>query len=853
MKARYNELLVEHSPYILFAFDGSLRLVQCTRRCAELLDFNDTAKMLGRHFEELFDGVFGHEWVQRALSHREEALRSGRRVQYRDKLPLVPEERTMVAHITLSPIDVPPLASGFTLGVEDVSEFYLLQEKAEAAAASKSVFLASMSHEIRTPMNAIKGLSELLLMTSLTNTQRDYVRNIVSSSNSLLHIVNDVLDFSKIDANHLEILPGEYNLMSVLGEVVSVISMRAAEKDLLLLVDVDPHIPRRLRGDDMRLKQVLLNVLSNAVKYTREGHVMLTVRSEPGANKSVVLRFSVRDTGQGIRQADLPLLFDAFSRLDQNANRAIMGTGLGLAITKRLLTLMGGNISAESAYGHGSTFFFHLPQEVADNDPLAAVAGPENKKILLLDTGLRGQCACELLASLSLPFVWCQSEEELARVPHEEFTHCIYHDATAGAWLTRWRRKFGQCRFFALKDMRDAMSRTGIGETVLFSPLRVDALAEAIDKDGETAAGGNENTPQFSAPGATALIVDDNDINLLVGAELLGSYGLQVKTATGGQEAIDMCRDARFDIIFMDHMMPGMDGIEAARLLRAQEGPNRGTPIIALTANVVNDMRQRYLQSGMNDLVSKPVSLEEFSRALLQWLPEALILQAPPPSVPEEEKCGVSVQGLDLVALLDDFGMYASDVLREIGGDVNVYVARLDSASRALGSITKTLHAQEAAEDWGNFSGGAAVLASLLHDIGARDCAGRARTLERSARDSNAAYIHPEFKSLMRNMYMLEKKLDVLVPIIQGRHHSELRLNDRESIRQALLDLGDALMSGDGPRALALVDILATISYDHELDLGVMEVKEAVEAGDMDAAWATHADVLHKAGAAYVK
>ena len=508
------------------------------------------------------------------------------------------------------------------------AELTKVKERAEAAALSKGNFLANMSHEIRTPMNAIKGLSELLMLTDLSRSQQNYVSNIIGSSNSLLKIINDVLDFSKIDAGRMEMLESPYELTGLFAELVSTLNVRCREKDLILVTDIDPNLPGRLKGDDVRIKQVLSNLLSNAIKYTRKGSVVLSLRGErlPEADgrRDIRLIFSVRDTGIGIRQEDMDELFEAFSRADLQKNRAIIGTGLGLAITKRLVQAMGGEVSLSSVYGEGSDFSFWVQQEVVDETAIAQVRDPGSLRALVLGGGLRSDYEMKMLAALLVPAVRCPDEADLESALADGCTHCIYHEDESLEIVRRNRGKFPEgCCLVAVRDIR-CTSEESCGEhRVVFEPMLVTNLAHALDREAETGTAASEaSAARVRTRGVCALLVDDNEINLMVGGEILSSYDIRADSAASGMEALLKCSETKYDIIFMDQMMPEMDGIETTQRIRGEDGLNARTPIVALTANVMNDVRDTLIGSGMDDFIGKPIEIPELNRILRKWLPE---------------------------------------------------------------------------------------------------------------------------------------------------------------------------------------------------------------------------------------
>jgi Signal transduction histidine kinase len=514
---------------------------------------------------------------------------------------------------------------------QSITELYKMVEKekinAEAGSREKADFLANMSHEMRTPMIAVCGMSELLLQGNLSPLEEEYVTTIQNSAQNLLSMVNDILDFSKIEANKMQLEEAPYNVEELVSDVANIINVRLGEKDIAFLVDIAPDIPAELIGDEARLRQILINLLNNAVKFTEKGMIRLRMTCSVDENAVFWLKMDISDTGIGISREDQKKIFTQFTQVDADHSRRLEGTGLGLVISQRLANRMNGTISVESELGKGSTFTVVVEQKVKRRRELGFAPDPDGYVAYICEPdSYYAENLEKIIEGIGVAVIHVGDIAVWDYYNADRFGAVLFFDYASGiAGVNSFAPKIKRMRLVALAG-RNTFVDNGVKENILIMrrPILTGQIASLIRGDaseGIRRTGRNEN--HLFIPDARILVVDDNYVNLRVTAGLLNVYKPRVEMVSDGREAFDLLmRDPHFDMIFMDHMMPGWDGIETVRHIRSLDGDYyRQVPIIALSANVGEAARELFLSCGMNDFVEKPMSTETLAAVIRKYIP----------------------------------------------------------------------------------------------------------------------------------------------------------------------------------------------------------------------------------------
>jgi len=553
---------------------------------------------------------------------------------------------------------------GYSMLLVDNTEHYELmeqieaeKERAEEANRAKSQFMSNMSHEIRTPMNAIVGMTDILLRQELSTQNKEYIKNIKSSGNALLTIINDILDFSKIEAGKMDIIEDDYQPMSVVNDLSMIFLNRIGEKNVELIYDIAPELPDKLHGDALRIRQVIINLMNNAIKFTEEGYVKLTVRVTSVDVDTVELLYMIEDTGEGIKEEDLARLFKNYQQVDKVKNHYREGTGLGLSLSKQMVELMGGTISVSSEYGKGSTFSFTLPQKVCSSKKAASVKEESVKNTVVCGkfiNPLIEEQYQKLVTTFGLKTVQFEnvySKEAHATIVFTDDIDILTTDVCRR--MSEYKTKLCVLQNPMKQNLSDKQA------TLINKPLYSLNFCQTIN--GETITSDEEKEALcFVAPDAKILIVDDHEMNLKVAKGLLEPLKLQIDTAENGKQALEKVKKNNYDMVFMDHMMPIMNGIEATQEIRKLGGKYLELPIIALSANATVEAKELFKEKGFFDFVPKPIKLKELCGCIRRWLPlESIIYEKTEGETKSQENIGNDfpvIKGLDVQEGIENCG-----------------------------------------------------------------------------------------------------------------------------------------------------------------------------------------------------
>lgn len=750
--------------------------------------------------------------------------------------------------------------------IENIRELEIVEK-------SKDDFMVNISHEIRTPINAVCGMSEAILQEDIpANVRRDII-DIQTAGRNLLSTVSNILDFSELESGKMELAEESYNITSTITDIINMAVTLENGKQLELIVDCDANLPSNLLGDEQKLRRIVMNLIENAIKFTKEGGIILRIKSrkeEYGIN----LMVSIKDSGIGMKQDDLEKIFASFSQVNSGRNREEGGVGLGLAITQALVRNMGGFISVESELGNGTEFRMTIPQKVLDEKPIVSI---KNKSRIFVACYINmdkydysvvregyEKCMRHMAEQFGIMFRVCRNLSELKRrMENENYTHIFIGWEEYGEDREFFEKVSLELKVVLILDY-DQEPESGSNMLRIYKPFTVLSIAAVLNGEKVLQHEEHHKRYRFVAPEAKVLVVDDNAMNLKVMARLLLPYQIKVVMALGGQEALDKLGSMEYDCVFLDHMMPDMDGVETLHKIRQKPGAYfQSLPVIAFTANAIGGAREMFMEEGFDDFIAKPIELSVLERMLQRYIPKQKQVEVE--AQEQEEK---TCSGDDKTRAGTDGAFSGTDAWTEQTSSGSTPEAEgLEALTRAginisqgisycgdregLREIIAMYHAQGAGrssqlkqlfeeQNWKNYAITAHALKSNSRGIGANDLAELAFGMEMAGKENRIEYIlehHAEF--MKKHEELLAALADNSFIYPDGYHAPELQTEETvqeigsEQLQEQFVSLREKLDNFENEGVEEILKQLSPYTYQGaNLSEMTAKIRQCVEEFD---------------------
>ena len=813
-------------PDLVYCMDTNCRFTNCNNTYEDFTGFKE-GEIIGKTDIDIYAKVANQKQIQSYMNNNKKVINEGKIISV-EEIGFRCDNTNVILKSTKTPL----IQNGKVVGLlgisRDITEYKAAEEAAQEASRAKSNFLAKMSHEIRTPMNAIIGMTELALREKELDVAQKHIFTVKQAGTHLLSIINDILDFSKIEMGKMEIIPADYSFTSLINDVISIIRMRLIDSQIRFAVNVDSKIPDSLFGDETRIRQVLLNILNNAIKYTDKGFVSFTVTGEIIENDTIILTMEVMDTGKGIKEEDIKNLFGDYTQFDYDNNRGIDGVGLGLAISWNIVNAMDGKINVYSEFGKGSTFSVVLPQKIHSYAPLAAVENPGEKSVIVYERReIYANSIIKTIDNLGIKYDLVSDDAEFKKkLSMNKYSFIFISYALLEKNRFIMTELHIDTKIAVLSEFGESIPNKKL--SVLSMPVYSVSVANLLNGilDNFNFDEYDLNVTRFIAPTARILIVDDIYTNLKVAEGLMLPYKMQVDLCKSGKEAIEAAKENRYDIIFMDHKMPEMDGITAANYIRELDNKDpyyKNLPIVVLTANAITGIKDVFFKSGFQDYLSKPIDTVKLNNILEKWIPRSKQKSNTVNSNGNNKTKGKASEDTIIIdGINTERGIFLS------GGENSLYLETLNIYyNDGIKKIEELKNCLET-DNIPLFTTHVHALKSASANIGAEKISEAAGTLEAAGEILDKEYIKLNFGRFLSNLEILLNNINIEL-FLQKKSQIENKVYDDISlIKNELNNLKEALNSLDAEIINSTIDSLCVMNPEESIKNIIQKISEKI-------------------------